>query len=353
MQSFKSIILFGGSFDPIHNGHINMVNVAIKNVNPDIVFVIPNFLNPQKKQNYSNTIDRLKMIELAFKNNSKVEISDVELNKKTPSYTIDTVEYFLNKYNPEKIYLLIGSDQLENFTSWYQYEKILSKVILLVYPRTNNINVNTIKYKLLKGPVLDISSTNIRNNVKPNDLPNDVLNYINDNGVYAIERISNYESQKRFNHSLRVANMCESIMKHYNPNLSKLAFTAGVYHDIAKEMEPQTQIDIATNKLNINNIKTYKLLHGYVGAYILKTNFLFSNELILNAIARHTRPFDYYDNPPTLLDKILYISDKIEPNRTNDDVFGVDIEYFRKLVYINIDKCFNELYELLQFHLNR
>ena len=351
-MQLSKILIYGGSFDPIHVGHTNMLNIAIDKIKPNICYIVPNYLSPNKDTTYSSVEQRIDMINLAIVGMNNVVISDYEIKQNQSVKTIDTIQYFKSIHPNSEIYLLIGSDQLRNFKNWYKYEEILNIVKLVVYPRDNNLmSVNDFEYLLLNGPILNISSSSIREEVRYFELNEKVLSYINDNGLYAIERIKKYESEKRYNHSLRVAYMARELIKMYNPNLANLAFTAGIYHDIAKEMEPDFQVYVAKNILSINNFESYKVLHGYIGTYILKSKYLFTNKLILDAINRHTLPYEHYKNEPNLLDKVLYVADKLEPNRTDDDVFGKSIEYYRELAKTDIDKCFNELYSWLQLNL--
>lgn len=203
----------------------------------------------------------------------------------------------------------------------------------------------------LSGLSYPISSSELILQPKQYMLNPKVLSYINEHGLYAIDRIKQRMSDHRFQHSLRVAAMSQQLMEKYKPELKHLAFTAGIYHDIAKEMNLTEQVDIATNVLGIYNFVSPKVLHGYIGAYILRKDYLFSNQLILDAISRHTLPFDYYFDEPSLLDKILYLADKLEPSRTDDDVFGQDINTYRELAFKDVDACFDKLYNWLQSNL--
>lgn len=351
MQSSK-ILIFGGSFDPIHVGHTNMLNEAIKEIEPNLVYVVPNYISPTKDEFYSTPEQRIEMLNLAFKNCNNIKISDFEIKQKKSVKTWETIQHFLSIHPNSEFFLLIGSDQLVNFKQWYEYEKILENVKLVVYPRNlDDIKFNGIEYFLLQGPILDISSTKIRERVMPFELNEKVLNYINDNGIYAINRIREYESDHRFNHSLRVAYMAREIMNNFDTKMSNIAYSVGLYHDIAKEMAAEKQIFIANNILGIHNFVSYKVLHGYIGSYILKTKYLCSNKLILQAIDRHTLPYYQYDDEPNILDKVLYLADKLEPSRTDEDVFGKSVQYFRELAYKDVNKCFNELYSWLQENL--
>ncbi|GAA5414536.1 nicotinate-nucleotide adenylyltransferase [Ureaplasma ceti] len=366
MQSSKKIILFGGSFDPVHFGHTKILKKAMDIVQPDKVLVLPNFQTPLKDRVLTPGAERLAMLKLAFKNWPLVEVSDYEIAQNQKCYTIDTLEHFQEIYTDHEFYILLGSDQMVSFKQWKRYDELYKKAKIICYKRqhyckccrTNTCLCDTpvrdfqdIIY--LKEELVELSSTEIRKEpLKPYSLNVDVLNYINDHGLYAIERIQQFEKESRFKHSLRVGYMAKQLMQAVKPEWAHLAYSAGIYHDICKDMPLDLQVDIAENILGITDYVSPKVLHGYIGAYKLKAEYGFSNDLVLDAIRRHTKPFDYYETEPTLLDKVVYLADKLEPNRTDEDVCG-DIEYFRALAKQDIDKCFVELFEHTQRAFNR
>ena len=359
-SSNQKIIIYGGTFDPVHFGHTELVKKAIEIVNPDKVIVVPTYETPLKNRVLSPAIDRYNMLKLAFKNWKLVEISDYEINKKTKSYTIDTMEYFKSIYPNAELYFLLGSDQLANIKQWKRYDELLDMVTIICYKRAHycqccknhpcycDTPIKGIKNIIyIKDRPLDISSTKIRKIVHGFELNEEVLKYINNHGLYAAERVQKFTKESRYAHCLRVGYMCRDLMEHWNPELKDIAYSAGIYHDIAKDMDLNEQVAISENILGITEYVSPRVLHGHVGAYQIKMNYKMENELILDSIRRHTRPFDYYETEPTLLDKVVYLCDKLEPNRTDEDVCG-DIEYFRKLAYQDIDRCFTELYEHTQ-----
>lgn len=357
----QKVLLFGGSFDPIHNGHIKVLETAIKQIKPNKIFIIPSFISPGKIISNIVNEDKIEMIKMAIKHIPNVEIIDYELLRKQMTYFIETLRYLkMSEKENSNYFLLIGQDQLHNLETWKEYEEVIKNVHkIIVYNRNHQIKNSKEcgllikKYKnikfLRKCNLIDISSTRIREEyVLENDLNPDVLEYINSNGLYGLNRIQKYCSEQRVSHSLSVAYYAKELMAVYNDKLSKKAFVAGIYHDIAKNLEKEEQIEIA-KKLGISEYPSWKVLHPYIGSYFLSSKFLFKDEEILNAISRHTLPFLNYENEPTLLDKVIYVADKLEPNRTNDDIFGnKPINYFRDLAKIDINKCFNELYENLQ-----
>lgn len=356
----KKILLFGGSFDPIHNGHIIILEAAINQIKPDGILLIPSFISPGKSLPNVTNEDKLEMIKIATKHIKNLEIIDYELNKKTTTYFIETIRYLKQTEHDGDYYLLIGEDQLHNLENWKEYNSIIEYIHqIYVYKRKHEFNqclrcssilkkYSNIKY-LDNSNLIDISSSRIRNElVLDTDLNNEVLDYINTNGLYALNRIKKFCQEKRVSHSLSVAYYASEIMLIYDRSLVKKAFVAGIYHDIAKNIDSNEQIKIA-QELKIENYPSWKVLHPYIGSYFLTSKYLFKDKDILDAISRHTLPFLYYDNKPTLLDKVIYVADKLEPNRTDNDIFNnVPISYFRDLAKKDINKCFEELYKNLQ-----
>ena len=355
MQSSKEkILIFGGSFNPFHFGHLEILKQAEMVITPDKIFIVPSAYNYKDnvQDEYISNADRIKILDLTLNNKKNCFICDFEIKNSAPTYTYKTIDYFLHQFNDAELYLLIGADQWAQFHTWKEYKHILNNAKIIVAKRNdieiNNPNLSAIAPIIIPGLNYEISSTLIRTNPKPFFVPDSVLQYINDNGLYAITRIHSIMSEHRFQHSLRVAFMCKELMEKFDNTQTRLAYTSGIYHDIAKELNFDQQVDIAENILGIYNYGSPKVLHGYIGAYFLQKNYFFTNKKILNAICRHTKPYDYYCNEPTLLDKILYLADKLEPHRTNDDVFGEDIESFRKLAFSNPNECFEKLLNLIQ-----
>ncbi|EDS72144.1 nicotinate (nicotinamide) nucleotide adenylyltransferase [Anaerofustis stercorihominis] len=189
----------GGSFNPIHNGHINLALAGKNEFDLDKVIFIPNSINPIKENKSKVSIeDRVKMVELAIEDHSDFEIDTYEVDKKGISYTIDTVEYLKNKYND--LYFIGGADLIFELHKWKDYEKLLKEVDFIIAGRNpyksselkdkvnelNNkydININILK----NFKMIDLSSSEIRNNILSNNslkIPKKVAEYIIKNNLY-------------------------------------------------------------------------------------------------------------------------------------------------------------------------
>ena len=175
-----NIGLLFGSFNPIHIGHLIIANVMAENTDLKKVWFVVSPQNPFKpSKGLLHEFDRYDMVKAAIADNYKLEASDIEFNLPRPSYTIDTLTH-LNERHPGKFFkVIIGEDNLVNFEKWKNYEQILDKHGLYVYPRlagmgevppgvTNSELKRHPNVKMIEAPLLDISATYIRNCIRDN-----------------------------------------------------------------------------------------------------------------------------------------------------------------------------------------
>ena len=128
-----AIALYGGSFDPIHIGHLITATNAVENYNLDKVIFIPSHITPLKDRNLeASDVDRYEMIQRSIKNNPKFIVSDYEINNDGVSYSYNTVKYFKDTYQDEKIYFIIGTDRAKDLKKWYNIEE-LSKLVTFIF----------------------------------------------------------------------------------------------------------------------------------------------------------------------------------------------------------------------------
>lgn len=154
------IAIFGGSFDPVHIGHKVIVEEALKVLNIDRLIIVPTYLNPLKKDFLFAPKTRFELLIKVFKDNSKVEISDFEINQKKLSYTYETIRYIKTLYNPSKIYFIIGEDNLRSLHKWHNIDELKNNLEFVVAKR-KGYNLLSEEFKTLDVDV-DISSTKLR-----------------------------------------------------------------------------------------------------------------------------------------------------------------------------------------------
>ena len=152
-----NIAIFGGSFDPVHLGHIEVVKKALE-MGIDKVIVVPNYLNPLKNKTSAPSELRYKWLKEAFKDFKNVEVSDFEINQKRPVYSIETINHFKPKY------FIIGSDNLKTLDKWHKIDEILKKTEFIVATRGKTDKNLAKKYNIKKIISVDvpISSTQIK-----------------------------------------------------------------------------------------------------------------------------------------------------------------------------------------------
>jgi nicotinate-nucleotide adenylyltransferase len=212
----KKMGVFGGTFDPIHLGHVQPLEQAAQLLNIESIALLPCHIPPHKKATRANAQQRKDMVSIICQKNKLFTLDVRELEKITTSYTIDTLKE-ISSISPQiQLYFFIGMDSLINFTTWYQWQEILNYCHLVVLPRPgysnkaipsllksnihyfsdNTINNNDVYLKQTYGRIIimpaqinDISSTQIRNNIaekKPYQhwLDNDVNAYIEKYQLY-------------------------------------------------------------------------------------------------------------------------------------------------------------------------
>lgn len=169
--------LFFGSFNPIHVGHLIIANTMAHTTDLEQVWFVVSPQNPFKKtKSLLHEFDRLDMVERAIADNSRLKATDVEFSMPKPSYTIDTLDRLTQKFPQHTFRLIMGEDNLDQFTNWKQHERILTEFGLYVYPRPlrNGLVAATSplrehpQVRLVGAPLLDISATFIRDAVRTN-----------------------------------------------------------------------------------------------------------------------------------------------------------------------------------------
>lgn len=178
--------IFGGSFDPIHLGHVSVIEEVKFIMGLDEIIVVPAFLSPHKEMSVLDVESRLTCVNLALEGYSNVTVSDYEINQGKSIYTYDTLNYFKSKYPNDDLILIIGTDQYVNFKKWYRHEDILSQFDVAVVHRNYDLtNINS-PFQTVGIPIFDISSSLIRARMESREpykhlVPQAVYQYLKEN----------------------------------------------------------------------------------------------------------------------------------------------------------------------------
>lgn len=316
------ILLYGSPFDPIHDGHLQMIDCVYRQEKMDKVILLIT-KNPRWKQTITSIDDRIAMVKLAIQDKPYIELSLFEVETpKVVHFTIDSVKHFDQLYPNDDLHYLMGGDQVEQFHRWKDASLYKGLVNLLAYPRPesdlSHPNYQTYNIRFIEGPLVDISSTRIRQ-FESLMTPLPVIEYILEHQLYAVPKIISFYDPKRYQHVISTAKVAYAIAKanHLEPSQ---AFLAGYLHDIAKNIDDEAAKEMYQNHTQTeDDIESYAL-HQYVGAIIAEQEFNIKQEPILDAIRYHTTGKDHLGP----LAKIVYSSDKIEPLRGYDSTALVD-----------------------------
>ena len=351
------IAVYGGSFNPPHPAHVRAARLAYAALAPDKLLVIPAADPPHKALAAGSPPpeERFELTKLAFRDFPEAETSDVELRRGGESYTSDTVEELAREYPGAELWLVIGTDMLTSFERWHEFRSILAGVALAVLPRNEGelpeIERCAARFEALYGArvriidaaPLPMSSSEMRDMLVARRGA-DVL----DGEVYARiirlrdygakpqldwlrERAYAYLKPKRIPHVAGCEQEASKLALRWGEDPGDAA-EAGILHDITKKLSMDEQLILAEkygivfDKFERENIK---LTHAITGAALSKELFGVP-ERIYSAIRWHTTG----RADMTLLEKIIYIADYIEPTR---DFEGV--ERLRQLAYEDIDSA--------------
>lgn len=330
------ILLFGGAFDPVHNGHIAILRTAMKYKNFDKVIVMPTGTPGHKDNCKVPFAIRKYMAELAFKKLcDNVEVSAYEGGKLEKSYSYITVDYLKETYPDAKIYFIIGADSAINLKKWVNWQHLSESVTFLVFARdfeeddelkkaVNEIRKFSPDTEILKSKIFPISSTQIRTLASKGEslrsyTDKDVAAIIKSNNLYCEDfytrTISTAEllvpfilRRNRTIHTYNVETLAAELANIHGVSVDK-ARLAALLHDIMKQSEPNTVLRRARRSDIIERIdkKPYPVLHGFAAADYAKHEMGIEDEEILLAIKNHTCGMRGMCN----LEKVIYLADML------------------------------------------
>ena len=339
--------VYGGSFNPPHLGHVKAALACREELGLDRVLVIPASVPPHKAlaSGSASAQERLRLTRLAFSDLSGFEVLDLELRREGKSYTADTLRELKAQYPKDDLFLMMGTDMFLSFQDWYRPAEIAACARLVCFSRYDADEKNRAalekqalalerafgqKPVLLQNDCLDISSTEVRRlvffGIAGPYLPEAVLREIEALGLYGagldakklpFEKLRDLSlslhKKSRVPHAEGVCETAREMAKRFGGD-DNLAARAGILHDVTKALNKTQQLALA-EKLGVQltefERQNPQLLHAKTGAAAARALFGECEE-VASAIAWHTT-----GKPDmTKLEKIVYLADMIEPNRS-------------------------------------
>ena len=354
--------VYGGTFNPIHRGHLTSARAAADALGLEKVLLIPDNLPPHKALPAGSATgeDRLEMCRLTAGEVPGMEVLDLELRRSGPSYTSDTLAELHAQYPDDELWLLVGSDMFLSLQEWHEPERILSLAGIAAFHRTRGdeterfaqqkANLEQIygaRVALLENTdVVEISSTELRVQLAQGRgrsfLTEAVCGYVLRRGLYGthadLKHLTPEELRpialsflkpKRMPHVLGTEHEAAVLARRYGADVTS-ARIAALLHDCTKKLSMEEQLalceqyGIALDELERKNLK---LLHAKTGAAIARDLFGVSDEIYWAIYWHTTGKADM-----TKLEKVIYLADYIEPSR---DFPGV--EKLRRAVHADLE----------------
>ncbi len=340
----ERIGILGGSFDPVHNAHIQMGLYAKESLNLSRVLYVPTAFPPHKTRALTDNAQRVEMLKLALAPYPQMGVSEYELKNESYSYTADTLQYFKKLYPKAQLVLLVGADSAAYLDTWYNAATIFKMAQIGIYARGDfDANLQEITEKLTKkfqadvavisGAPIAVSSAQIRQKLLlgediSNLVPESVRAYIDRAGLYkvapsiapedfdlqrAAKHLSYLLKPSRYKHSIGVMETAAKMAKRFGADVKK-AQIAGLLHDCAKNLDTVRAKKLCEKYGLVPDEITAAeqgLMHQLLGPVYATAEFCVTDAEILDAIGCHTTG----KANMSLLDKILYLADFIEPNR--------------------------------------
>lgn len=358
MSEIRKIGILGGTFDPIHNAHLMLGEMAYRQFGLDEVLFMPAKQPPHKMGKDISPVEaRVTMVRMAIADKPYFSCSDFELGLPGKSYTAQTLTA-LHELHPEaQYYFILGGDSLFALDEWYEPEVILEHAVILAAVREDHDLSDMkqrIKYlterfggtiELLYTPKMDLSASEIRERIQNDEsisglVPGIVETYIRQYGLYyegkkAVirlkERLAKELSPQRYEHTLGVADTARRLAGIYGADAKK-AYLIGLLHDCAKMYSDEELLALCEEKgLEITEAekKAPYLLHAKYGAWLAENVYLVKDKEVCAAIASHTTGKPEMN----LLEKIIFVADYLEPGRTK----APHLKVLRKLVETDIE----------------
>lgn len=329
----QPVILFGGSFDPIHDGHLHMAKTALKKIAGSRLWFVVAKDAPLKQAHHASFKHRVNMVRLAIAPYRKMSVCDVEQKLPAPSYTVDTVRYLRRKHPTTRFYFLIGDDQAAQLSKWKQIDELSNHVVFLIYPRSKVDTFDLdpgISAIWLSGQRVDISSSAIRQGTGF-QFPKVVSQYFIRHHLYDQTILQAHLKPKRLRHVNSVADLASQIAARKQLDMNAVVVAAR-YHDVAKEWHPAMLLACMRRFASFKLSYPEAIWHAFVAKGFMNHYYGIYDKKILKAIEHHVQGLSQHNYA-----KIVYVCDKIEPTRP------YDTSHHMTLAFSDLDQLFHRV----------
>ena len=330
---------FGGSFDPIHYGHLILADQLLNEAGLDKVVLVPNYISPNSAHSMkASAEDRLNLIKLAIADSHKLDVSDIEIKQEKISYFDEDMKAFHEMYPDDELYILTGQDAFMRIEKWHGHEDLLKNEKFLIGKRPGVSDKEMfglfkelfakyqgINIQFFDIPEMELSSYVIQNKIRVGKsikylMSDSCISYIDTHNLYdgLVPKLKAFVKENvkphRYEHTCGVVETARKLAIRYEVDVNK-AEIAAWFHDAFRD---------------VGNLE-----HGPVAAEKIQELFGVTDTEIIEAIRNHTTGHPNMSK----LDKVIYIADSLEPGRDYPYV-----DELRKIMYVDLDEC---LYELM------
>lgn len=338
----QKILIFGGSFNPPHFGHLHILKRANDYIKADKIIICVDKIPPWKKQqDLAPYKYRVQMVDNLMLDEITYSIYD---NINNHTYTCDIITDISKQYPEADLYFLVGQDQYELITTWNNYDVINDLSTIVCYRRGDKpISRIDDKHIILTDHRFDCDSTSNRIKPSSHDIGDDNVAFIKKHHLYLQDKVKPYMSERRYMHTLRVLETIVQIAignKFSDEDILRCQIAA-LLHDIAKQYSEEQLKTILTDE-EIKQFPTVHCAHGLAGKRLARADFDIHDSIILDAIENHVIFKDI--NTKNKVAKALFCADKLEPARTEQDIS--DRKQHLDNCIKDLDKEFKVVYQL-------
>ena len=305
----ERIGVFGGTFDPVHTGHLLLAETALVQAGLSRVIFMPTHIQPFKQDaETSSDDDRLRMLGLAVSDNPHFGVTSIETDKGGVSYTIDSLRTLRGEYGGARICFIIGTDMFLMIDKWKEAEALVSEFDFAVGVRPGYRHDEAMekagelkdaygtRIDFVDNPPIDLSSTEIRQRIKDGE----TIRYRVPECVRRFLLVREKVGEKRFEHTKRVIDLACEMAQRFGESVERAALAA-LLHDFRKDPAGGVENDLG---------------HGDMAAEAASSEFGVTDRDVLNAIRYHTTGRAGMSR----LERIIFLADTVEPGRTYDSI---------------------------------